>query len=303
MVRRGLVVLGACLAPSAALAHAGEAHAAEGLGRAFSFDLYVVLPMLLAALIYGAGVARLWGRAGRGRGVETWRAGCFAGAMLALSLALIWPFDVLGGMFLSAHMAQHLLLTTAAAPLLVLSAPLTAALWALPLAARRAAGGIANAAGVRQGWRYLTLPLFAWAFYATSLWVWHMPRFYEAAAGDELVHMLEHLSFLASALVLWWAALLSARTSALGAAAGIFLLFTTGLQDGLLGALLTFAPRPLYASYAEFGHLLGIDALADQQLAGIIMWIFGGFIYLGAALTLASRVLLAPDRDSPPLGA
>jgi putative membrane protein len=151
---------------------------------------------------------------------------------------------------------------------------------------------------MRRAWRYLTLPLFAWALYAASLWLWHMPRFYEAAAGDELVHTLEHLSFLASALVLWWAALLSARTSALGAAAGIFLLFTTGLQDGLLGALLAFAPRPLYASYVESGHLLGLDPLADQQLAGVIMWIFGGFIYLGAALALVWPILLAP-RGAP----
>jgi putative membrane protein len=303
VVRRALVVLGACLAPSAALAHAGKAQAAVDLGRAYSFDLYVVLPMLLAALVYGAGLARLWRRAGRGHGIETWRAGCFAGAMLALALALIWPFDVLGARYLSAHMVQHLLLTTAAAPLLVLSAPLTAGLWALPVTARRRAGGVAHAAGMRRGWRYLTLPPFAWAFYAASLWLWHMPRFYEAAARDELVHVLEHLCFLASALVLWWTALLSARTSALGAAAGIFLLFTTGLQDGLLGALLTFAPRPLYASYAEFGHFPGVDPLADQQLAGVIMWLFGGFIYLGAAVTLAWRVLLAPGRDSLPLRA
>jgi putative membrane protein len=216
VVRRALATLGAALAPSLALAHEGDAHGAVDLWRAYGFDLYVVLPMLLAAGIYGAGVARLWRRAGRGRGVETWRAGCFAGAMLALGLALIWPFDVLGGMILSAHMVQHLLLTTAAAPLLALSAPLAAGLWALPRAARRAAGGVAHAAGMRRGWTLLTLPLFAWAFYAASLWLWHMPRFYEAAARDELVHILEHLCFLASAMVLWWTALLSARTSALG---------------------------------------------------------------------------------------
>jgi cytochrome c oxidase assembly factor CtaG len=296
VVRRALATLGAALAPSLALAHEGDAHGAVDLWRAYGFDLYVVLPMLLAAGIYGAGVARLWRRAGRSRGVETWRAGCFAGAMLALGLALIWPFDVLGGMILSAHMVQHLLLTTAAAPLLALSAPLAAGLWALPRAARRAAGGVAHAAGMRRGWTLLTLPLFAWAFYAASLWLWHMPRFYEAAARDELVHILEHLCFLASALVLWWTALLSARTSALGVGAGIFLLFTTALQDGLLGALLAFAPRPLYGLYAENAHLLGLDPVADQQLGGIIMWIFGGLIYLTAALVLAWRFLLAPAR-------
>ena len=295
-MRRALLALGAALAPFPALAHAGDG--IPHIWHAYSLDLYVVLPMLLAAAAYGLGLARLWGRAGRGRGIETWRAGCFAGAMLALSLALIWPFDVLGGIILSAHMVQHVLLTAVAAPLLVLSAPLTVGLWALPLAARRAAGGVAHASGVRQGWRYLTLPLLAWALYAASLWLWHMPRFYEAAAGDEWVHVLEHLCFLGSALVLWWAALLSARTSALGVGAGIFLLFTTACQDGLLGALLVFAPRPLYGFYAEAAHLAGLDPLADQQLAGVIMWLFGGMIYLGAALALAWKFLL-PDGRAP----
>lgn len=295
-MRRTLLVLGASLAPCPALAHAGEAHGAIDLWRAYSLELYVVLPMLLIAAIYGFGLARLWGRAGRGRGIETWRAGCFAGAMLALTLALIWPFDVLGGTILSAHMVQHVLLTTVAAPLLVLSAPLTVALWALPRPARRAVGGVTHAPGVRQGWRWLTLPLLAWALYATSLWMWHMPRFYEAAAGDELIHVLEHLCFLGSALVLWWAALMSARASELGVGAGIFLLFTTACQDGLLGALLVFAPRPLYGFYAEAAHLLGRDPLADQQVAGVIMWIFGGTVYLGAALALAWKFLLPSGR-------
>jgi putative membrane protein len=293
MVRGTLLVLGASLAPFPALAHAGGA---TDLWHAYSLDPYVVLPMLLAAAVYGLGLARLWGRAGSGRGIETWRAGCFAGAMLALSLALIWPFDVLRGTTLSAHMVQHVLLTAVAAPLLVLSVPLTAGLWALPLAARRAAGGVAHAAGIRQGWRWLTLPLFAWALYAASLWLWHMPRFYEAAAGDEWVHVLEYVCFLGSALMLWWAALLSARTSALGVGTGIFLLFTTACQDGLLGALLVFSPRPLYGFYAEAAHLLGRDPLADQQLAGVIMWVVDGMIYLCATLALAWKFLLPAGR-------
>jgi putative membrane protein len=167
------------------------------------------------------------------------------------------------------------------------------------LAGRRAAGGVAHASGLRQGWRWLTLPLFAWAFYAASLWLWHMPPFYEAAARDWLVHLLEHLCFLASALVLWWAALSSARVSALGVVAGIFLLFTTAVQDGLLGALLVFSPRPLHGFYVGSAQLLGRDPLADQQLAGVFMWICGGMVCLGAALLLAWRLL--PAHEGVPL--
>ncbi len=81
--------------------------------------------------------------------------------------------------------------------------------------------------------------------------------------------------------------------------AGILLLFTTAVQDGLLGALLVFSPRPLYGFYVEAAHLLGRDPLAHQQLAGVIMWIFGGMVYLGAALSLAWRLL--PAHEGAPL--
>ena len=104
MVRR-LVLLGAMLLPALALGHTGDASATTSLWRAYSLDLNVVLPMLLVAGVYLAGLARLWRRAGQGRGIERWRAGCFAGAMLALSLALIWPVDVLGATLLSAHIS------------------------------------------------------------------------------------------------------------------------------------------------------------------------------------------------------
>jgi putative membrane protein len=120
-----------------------------------------------------------------------------------------------------------------------------------------------------------------------------MPRLDEVAVRDEVLHTVEHLSFLASALLLWWAVVRSTRGTTLGLGAGIFLLFTTALQEGLLGALLTFAPRPPYGIHGqEDPGFLGLGPLADQQLAGIIMWIPGGLVHLMAAVVVAEPWLV-----------
>lgn len=285
MNQRGLIAVAGLLASRSVHAHT-EAAAPASLWQAYTLDAEVLVPMLLFAGLYIAGLRRMWRRAGSGRGVEYWRVGCFAAAMLALILALIWPFDVLGGFSLAAHMTQHVLLTTVAAPLLVLCAPVVTMIWALPIDWRRRLGNAGQNRLIRSGWRAVTLPLFAWLFYALCLWCWHMPALYQAALHNDGLHIFEHVSFFASALLLWWTALISVRTTELGLGAGIFLLFTTSLQAGLLGALLTFAQRPFYPFYETTVSGFGLDTLADQQLAGILMWIPGGLVYLAGAMWL-----------------
>lgn len=289
------------LLPLDAIAHGAELHDMADLWHAYSLDPFVVIPMTLFGVWYTAGILRLWSRAGWGRGVQAWRAAAFCGGMLALFFALIWPLDALGSSALSAHMAQHVTLTAVAAPLLAASAPLVTGLWALPRSWRRAVGSVGTHTATRGGRKVLTLPIFAWIFYASILWIWHMPGPYQAAVLDDTVHTLEHMAFLAGALLLWWTVLLSVRGSVLGLGSGIFLLFTTGLQEGLLGALLTFSPRPLYPVYETGPGLWNITALEDQQLAGLLMWIPGGFIYLSGALLLCYLWLARMARSGPEL--
>lgn len=290
----------AALAPGGALAHGPEVHGFADLAHAYTLDPWVLVPMGLLSGAYAAGVVRLWRKAGAGRGVPRWRVAAFCGGMLALALALIWPLDALSSAALSAHMAQHVMLTTVAAPLLAASAPIVTALWAFSPRWRRALGAAARRAVVRRGRGALTLPLVAWAFYAAMLWGWHMPKPYQAAVEDELLHTLEHLGFLLGALLLWWTVWLSARDRVLGQGSGIFLLFTTGMQEGLLGALFTFSGSTLYPIYDRAPGLLGITPLEDQQLAGVLMWIPGGAVYLGAGLVLTSVWLRGMARTQGP---
>jgi cytochrome c oxidase assembly factor CtaG len=64
---------------------------------------------------------------------------------------------------------------------------------------------------------------------------------------------------------------------------GVLYSFAAGLPSGLLGALLTFAGKPLYPSQSSGAVHWGLTRLEDQQLAGLIMWMPGGLVYLCAA--------------------
>jgi putative membrane protein len=253
----------------------------------------VVLPLALAAALYGYGLWRLWRSAGPGRGIRHWEAGAFAGGWCLLALALVSPLDHWGEELFSAHMVQHELLMVAAAPLLVLGRPIVAFLWALPIAWRRSAGAVSASAWVQKPWERLTRPAIAWAVHAVAIWVWHVPDLFMATLRSELVHAAQHISFLGSALLFWWS-LLRMREGRLGRPAAVLYLFTTAVHTSLLGALLTFSTVLWYPIYRSSTAAWGLTPLEDQQLAGLIMWIPAGIGYLVAALAVAASWLKEP---------
>jgi cytochrome c oxidase assembly factor CtaG len=248
----------------------------------------VLIPLAGAAVLYASGLARLWRRAGVGQGIRRWEAGCFAAGWLALFIALVSPLHALGSILFSAHMAQHEVLILIAAPLLVLGRPLAPFLWVLPREEREAAGHWIQAPPVARAWRFLTAPLAVWILHGLALWIWHLPALYQAALRDEFLHALQHLSFFGSAALFWWA-LIHGRFGRLGYGAAVLWVFTTSLHSGVLGALLTFAPRLWYPIYQARTGEWGLSALEDQQLAGLIMWVPAGalFIVLGLGLFAA----------------
>jgi cytochrome c oxidase assembly factor CtaG len=212
---------------------------------------------------------------------------------LTLAAALISPLHQLGGVLFAAHMAQHELLMVVSAPLLVLGRPIIPFLWALPLSWRRMAGAWSTIPAIGATWRLLTLPSFAWMIHAVAIWAWHAPSLYQATLGSEAVHTLQHVSFLGTALLFWWA-LLRGREGRLGRPAAVIYLFTTAVHTSLLGALLTFSNRLWYPLYHQTTIPWGLAPLEDQQLAGLIMWVPAGLSYLIAALALAATWLREP---------
>lgn len=249
--------------------------------RAWSFAPLVLASLVVPAAAYAAGIRALWSRAGRGRGVAISRVASFALGMMTFALALLSPIDAVGEALFSAHMLQHMLLVMLAAPLIVLGEPQYASLWVLRLRARRSLARWWMHSPLRAVWRVAQQPAVAWSAHVATLWLWHVPRFYEAALRSPAIHVAEHVSFVATALLFWWVVL---DHRALRAGTTVVLLFTAALQCTLLGALLTMARHPWYTSHAAFTHAWGLTALEDQQLAGVIMWVPGGLAYLLAAI-------------------
>lgn len=246
----------------------------------------VALLLLIAAALYALGVRNLWRHARRGRGVSYGQAAAFAAGTLAIAAALLSPLDELGEHFFSAHMLQHEILMLVAAPLMVIARPLGAWTWAFPPRARQRIGRAVQVRWWSATWRLVTGPLAAWTLHALALWGWHIPALFEAAVEHEPVHIAQHASFLASALLFWWA-VIGPRSRA---AAGTTLasLFTTMLHTSALGALLTLAASPWYPRHG----------LEDQQLGGLIMWVPGAAAYVIAALVIMAR-LLRPATPAP----
>ncbi|MHB1122817.1 MAG: cytochrome c oxidase assembly protein [Ramlibacter sp.] len=283
----------ALLALSAsAVAHTGEE--AAGATWRWSAEPWVLVPLALSALLYGTGLARLWRRAGAGRGIRPWQPAAFAAGWLALAAALVTPLDALGSRLFAAHMVQHELLMVVAAPLLVLGRPLGAWTWALAPSHRRRVGAATRWRWLAAAWGGITRPVTAWMLHAIALWAWHVPVLFEAALRHEAVHILQHTTFLGTALLFWWAVLGGDPRSPRGGFALAYL-FATMMHTGALGALLTFAPTAWYPAYEQAGGAFGLTPLEDQQLGGLIMWVPGGIAYVIAGLALVGRLLARPD--------
>jgi putative membrane protein len=140
-------------------------------------------------------------------------------------------------------------------------------------------GTLATAAPIAAVWAVLTTASVATFTHVATIFAWHTPSLFEAVTNNPLLHKLQHVSFLVTALLFWWALFnLPKRRLGLGAAH----LFATMMAMSLLGALLTLTHRLWYPSYSS--PTFGFTPLEDQQLAGLVMWIPGCSVYAVAAL-------------------
>ncbi|HJQ09983.1 MAG TPA: cytochrome c oxidase assembly protein [Gemmatimonadaceae bacterium] len=296
LTRAIAVIIGSLTLPAIAAAHTGRALQPHDLWHAWTFEPLVMIALGVAAVLYIIGLRRLWARE-VGKGIRRWEAASFAAGWLAVALALVSPVHSLGGVLFTAHMAQHELLISICAPLLVLGRPIIPFLWGLPQAWRRRLGDWARVDGVSGAWRTIALPPVAFSLHAIALWVWHLPGPYQSTLTSEVMHSLQHASFLGTALLFWWT-IFKTRGSELGYGAAVFYLFGTALQTGALGALLTFASDLWYPAYATTTRPWGLSPLDDQQLGGLIMWIPGSIPYVIAGLYMFARWLRASEARS-----
>ena len=192
----------------------------------------------------------------------------FLGALLVLFLALNGPLHNLSDSYLfSAHMAQHLLLTLVFPPLLLYGCP---AHVVRPL--------------VRPRWvmavgRVVTRPLAAASLFTGPIVLWHVPALYEAALRDHNVHILQHLVFLATAVLMWWPVLSPVpELPRIPHLSQMLYLFLLGIPMSVTGALITLSDSVLYPFYAAAPRVWGLSPLNDQRIGGLLMWVLGGLM-------------------------
>ena len=207
------------------------------LAGAWNLDPVLLAAMALAGI---AGVVHLH-RAGAARG----RGRAFGLAYAAAILAFVSPLCALTVALFAARGLHHLLLIGVLAPALAVALP----------------------------WRWQA-PGAAFGVLSVALWAWHVPAVYAAAWDHAAVYWAMQAALVIPAWAFWSAVLRAGQELAGGIAAALPVAGLAG-QMGLIGAILTFAPRPLYPEHLVFTDAFGFSPLADQQLAGLVMWVPG----------------------------
>jgi putative membrane protein len=216
-----------------------------------------------------------------------WRLCCFAGSLLAVIAALVSPLDALADQLFFMHMVQHILLLDLVPILSILG--LTKVILR-PLT--RGVRDLESRAGV------LARPAVAVVLYVIVIWSWHIPAAYDLALRRPVVHVLEHISFIAVGLLYWWHLLSPIRARMrLGGMGPVVYLASTKLFVGALGMGLAFAPYALYPFYAHRARVWGISAHDDQSLAGLIMAVEQSLVMGIALVTLFIQALAESERE------
>ena len=268
--------------------------------RSWPFAPWLAASLLISACIYAIGWRRL-----RRRDPDRWHARrlvAFLGGLAAIYLALASPIEPFASLLASAHMLQHLLLMMIAPPLIWLAWPLFPLVRGLPEPVRTYwIAPLLRSRSLRRAFARLTHPFVALPIYVATTWLWHTPRGYELGLRSDNWHIVEHACFIAAALVFWYPVVRPYPSRPRWSKWLLFpYLLLADLQNTLLAAWLTFAPRVLYPYYLQVPRLDGISALDDQRFAGVLMWVPGSIAFLLPLFWIAVTYLLGANRDTAP---
>jgi putative membrane protein len=266
-----------------------------------SFDAYegssllVTLAVLVVALVYMRGwrlLRQAFPDLLHGRRLAT-----FLGGLLSLWIAIASPLASMDHRWLTAHMAQHLLLMTVAAPLILLGAPVITLLHGLPRhSARGALELLLRDPTLQRLSRMMTHPLLCWLVGTATVVGWHVPALFELAIRSTVWHELENACFFTAGLFFWWPVVQPWPDLAAWPRWGIpVYLFLATLPCDALSAFLSFCDRVIYPHYVSPHGLSNMSPLADQTVAGALMWIWVTFAYLAPA-TMITFQNLSPQR-------
>jgi cytochrome c oxidase assembly factor CtaG len=290
-----LLMCGCVVAPSRVFAHDDAQLQPSNLLLAWSWEPWIIAALIATAVLYSRGTLQLRRTSASSGSLPGWQVASFAVGWLTLVITLLSPLHKLGAALFSAHMTQHELLMLIAAPLLVMGRPLIAFVWALPQRWRIRLGRVVKSKWISSPWQSISAPLAVWLIHGSTLWMWHIPTLYQATLNSELVHALQHATFLITALLFWFT-LIHGRYGRMGYGVAVLYVFTTAVHTSILGALLTFAQNIWYPIYETRTAPWGLSPIEDQQLGGVIMWVPAGVVFIVIGLALFAAWLGESER-------
>ncbi len=270
--------------PSAVAAHgiapAPPANAIDLL-TLWTFDPFVQVPLIIVALAYVGAVRRV-DREHPANRVPVRRTVAFLAGLAAIELALQSPIEHYDTTLFSDHMVQHILLTLVAAPLLAAGAPITLLLRVARAGQRRS---LILPVLHSRVLKVISFPVVSWLVFAAVMWGTHFSPIFNESLENPLLHDLEHIAYLAAGLLFWWP-VIGADPSPwrMPHPVRVLYVFLQMPQNTFLALAIYSATTPLYAHYATLVRSWGPDPVADQQLAGGLMWVGGDLIFLVAIL-------------------
>ncbi len=258
-------------------------HASARLSPSFSVHPSTVIGIIGLAVLYERG-SKGWGRAARegtphGASPSTLQRSLYYGALIVMFFSLNgWLHDLSDTFLFSAHMVQHLLLTLVVPPLMIMGTP----------------GGILRPAlaipGVAPVARWITKPSHAFAIFNVTIAGWHLPPLYNYALAHHPVHIVEHLTFMVAAVLMWWPVLSPMpELPRLSYPGQMLYLFLMSIPMSIVAVYITYADTVLYPFYATAPRVWGITPLNDQLMGGLIMWIPGGLFFYGIVTVIFFR--------------
>jgi putative membrane protein len=277
--------------PTAALAHGDEIRPGEPIMTMWQFEPEIVLGLAIAAALYIAGIRR--GAAGK-----WWRHALFFGGLAALALALLSPIEPLADHVFIIHQVEHMLLRSIGPMLLLLSQPQATLIRGMPDWLRRGLfSPIVGSPGVRRTFGLLSQPVTSTLLFVGVSWFWMIPRWHDIAILNEPIHYTWHVSLLVTGLF-FFSTIFDPRPAPAGPKLGtrLVMFWCAAMGNILLGALLTFKAAPLYHAYDVMGRMFGLDAMTDEQLGGLTMWIPGCMMFAVSAILILHRWGLDEER-------
>jgi putative membrane protein len=248
-------------------------------------SLLVTVALVVVEAVYLRGWYRL--RNSIPRLLSIWRLAAFACGLLTLWAVVGSPLAAMDHHLLTAHMAQHLILMTVSAPLILLGAPIIVLL-----------NGLSKSFGrlvVRPLLRD-SHPVFCWFAGVATVIAWHIPALFELGMRSELWHNVEYGCFFAAGILFWWPVVQPWPSLATWSRWGVPLyLFLATLPCDALSAFLTFCGRVVYPHYASMHRFMNISPIGDQECAGALMWVWVTFVYLAPAAAVTVQTL-SPQR-------